>query len=145
MNNEKIVLFEGKECGKNAKEIYLYYCDILGFDECQINKFGCHSKLYANTASKEGYGVWFLAHSNYTMDRKSNWDNKFVDSNNVIIENWKNYDTQDESIGDHLDTRIVFAKLDKQFYYFMGVYKYEHTQGKNKYFRRISKIYPIED
>ena len=102
--------------------------------------------MYASNVTKEGYGVWFIAHSNYTDFVASNWGNDFIYSDDVIKEHWK--DTDIPGFTENLNTRVVFAKkggvVGNYNYYFMGVYEYYQTIGHDRYFRRISTIYPIK-
>lgn len=92
------------------------------------------------SATKEGYSVWFLAHSNWTESKGGKWSNEIKDGTKHIIEYW---DKIDDRFNNDTRTRVVFAKRQSQ-YLFLGVYKFVENDWKTrtKEYEQISSYYP---
>ncbi|MGN0743989.1 MAG: hypothetical protein ACI4MZ_01760 [Christensenellales bacterium] len=105
--------------GTNAKEIYMQGCRVFGWYENKKYQFDALHYLYSDNATREGFGVWFLAHSNWTNTNNDRWLNKISIEKKEIEESWAYIDSSYRS-----DTarRLVFAKNDNG-YAFIGVYE----------------------
>ena len=115
-------------------------CKKYGFDNGFAWLFGRRQELYAMSATKEGYSVWFLAHSNWTESKGGKWSNEIKDGTKHIIEYW---DKIDDRFNNDTRTRVVFAKRQSQ-YLFLGVYKFVKNDWKTrtKEYEQISSYYP---
>ena len=136
------VLIVGVPYDTAAKRIYLQCCQNFGFDEIKAGNFAMQKTLYASNATIEGYGVWFLAHSNYTNTKNGNWENEFIDNDKILIETWDVAYASGLRFNEELNTRVVFAKKEK-YYEFMGIYKWFQNKENHRFFERISTIYPM--
>ena len=124
----------------SAEEVYNMCCTKYGFDRSFAWLFGKRQELYAMDATKEGYSVWFLAHSNWTDTKGGKWSNEIKDGTNHIIEYW---DKIDDRFNNDKRTRLVFAKKQNQ-YLFLGIYKFVKNdwKTKTKEYEQISTSYP---
>ena len=127
-------LIKGHVYGTAAKDIYEACCDAFDWNKYESKCFGWQTPNYSEIATKEGYSVWFLAHSNWT-------DSDTADVKNQISET---YMEQWWAESDHPNAttrkRLIFAKKDNH-YIFLGVFKFI---GKERTEMRDSKIYHIE-
>lgn len=136
-----------KGYGTRAQEIYDNCCKQFGWDYTKRGLFAPQKPLYAAGATREGYSPLFLAHSNWTESKGSNWTNTITA--NTIEEKWDEigYDFYHDN-----HTRVVFAKSKNCSwnYVFIGVYKpvdYREEKLPNgktrwiKIFERISDVY----
>lgn len=137
-------LVQGLSYGTNAKKIYLQCCDAFGWDKSQAECFTHGHRLYSpEDCDGDGNSVWFICYSNQ--------NNKVVADKH--IENFidENGDRITESLADIKDnhaivtgcnTRIVFAKYDKQ-YHFCGVFKTVDDEHLYRIHEIISDTYPM--
>lgn len=104
--------------GSVAKDIYLQCCKKFGWREGIAYVYGKKQLLFAPYATREGYGVWFLAHNNWTKTNNGFWQNEIFLEKQEIVESWPS------RTSNYYDTsiRIVFAKKDDK-YIFLGMYK----------------------
>lgn len=136
-----------KGYGTRAQDIYDDCCKKFGWDSTKRGLFAPQKPLYAAGATREGYSPLFLAHSNWTESKGSNWTNTITA--NTIEEKWDEigYDFYHDN-----HTRVVFAKSKNCSwnYVFIGVYKpigYREENLPNgttrwiKIFERISDEY----
>jgi len=136
-----------KGYGTRAQDIYDDCCKKFGWDYSKRSLFAPQKPLYAAGATPEGYSPLFLAHSNWTESKGSNWTNTITA--NTIEEKWDEigYDFYHDN-----HTRVVFAKSKNCSwnYVFIGVYKpigYREENLPNgttrwiKIFERISDEY----
>ena len=109
-----------KGYGTRAQDIYDDCCKKFGWDHTKRGLFAPQKPLYAAGATREGYSPLFLAHSNWTESKGSNWTNTITA--NTIEEKWDEigYDFYHDNY-----TRVVFAKSKNCSwnYVFIGVYK----------------------
>ena len=151
-NNE---LFNGLPCGTNSKKIYENFAEKFGWDKMQSNQFGkVGTPLYARKATKEGYNVWFIGHSNWTGDKGGDWYNEILFGGEQINECWQKIDNRTDFID--MTHRVVFAKKKNGEYYFLGVYEVSEKPDATKQisyngkylwvrrYKRISEIYPFK-
>lgn len=126
--------------GTTAENIYNMCCKKYGFDNDYIWLFGRRQELYAMDATKEGYSVWFLAHSNWTESKGGKWSNEIKYGAKHITEYWDNID---DRFNNDKRTRLVFAKKQNQ-YLFLGIYKFVKNDWKTrtKEYEQISTSYP---
>ena len=110
--------------GVRAQKIFDDYCEEMGFNKAASKDFGQHCTLYSPKATKEGYGVWFLANSNWTRTKGGIWKNTIA-GNLRWIEEKCDKQLRDESESLPSDKRIVFAKHPHYAngYIFLGVYE----------------------
>ena len=136
-----------KGYGTRAQDIYDCCCKQFGWDYAKRGLFAPQKPLYAKGATPEGYSPLFLAHSNWTESKGSNWSNTITEK--TIEEKWDEI-THDFYHDDHI--RVVFAKSKKCSwnYVFIGVYKPVEYREENlpncktrwiKIFERISDVY----
>ena len=155
MNIQQDILKIGFSAGTRAIDNYDRCCSLFGFKKALRGNFAPQKLLYAKNATKEGYSVWMLAHSNLTENyqqtkaRGGKWYNIFLTSN-TIKKIWIN---PNEYVEDN-STRICFAKNKQGVYVFKGVYKPTTATWENvntgkvewvRTFERISEIYPISE
>ena len=150
-----MVLKLGFTAGTKALDTYKTCCDKFGFKTALSGNFARQKLLYAKNATREGYGIWMIAHSSlnesYNTAKESGrkWYNIFVGPDK-IRKIWFRADeyVQDDSI------RVCFAKEANGAYVFKGVYKpvkadfEEVFPGKTEWvrtFERISVTYPFEE
>ena len=109
-------LYRGHYYGTSATGIFSAGCEAFAWDISESKQFGWNTPNYSDIATKEGYSVWFLAHSNWTAT-----DNSKV--RNVISET---YIEQLWDVPNHpaatTRKRLVFAKKDN-LYMFLGIYE----------------------
>lgn len=158
-------LFAGKHYGTNSKEVYKMFCNTLGWDKNQINKFGRQgTPLFAESADADRCrDVWFLSHINdykgeiedvlkynniETLDvADGGGARNFIDRGRTTIvefifkEKWLKQTNNKE--------RITFAKTKESCKYeFLGVYELVDKIGDDSFSRRVyklkSKEYPID-
>lgn len=138
-------LFKGY--GGRAQVIYDDCCKRFGWDANKRGLFAPQKPLYAKGATPERYSPLFLAHSNWTESKGSNWTNTI--SAHTIEEKW---DIVNSDFYRDTCTRVVFAKSKhcNWEYVFIGVYKpvgYREERLQNgkkrwiKIFERISDVY----
>lgn len=136
-----------KGYGTRAQDIYDDCCKKFGWDYTKRGLFAPQKPLYAAGATPEGYSPLFLAHSNWTESKGSNWTNTITGT--TIEEKWDEvgYDFYHDEY-----TRVVFAKSKycNWNYVFIGVYKpVAHREEKLpngitrwvKVFERVSDEY----
>lgn len=138
------------KCDTNAQNFYNKCCDYFLWDEDKQGHFAPSHKLYANNATAEGYGVWFIFYSNLNKDNVSyeNWQNEISGKDyDTIIEYWEQ-DIDILSLGGKNEKRITFVKIKNNkdhiyYYYFFGVYKCIeiNTEKSYKKYKRVSNIY----
>ncbi len=157
----KTILFCGKDCGTNSKEIYEKYAQMFDWDTFQRTQFGAQRQpLYARDATPEGYSVWCIAYSNLNGRKGGHWRNRFTGGYDVtegydLIEEFWEIRTHDHLHDfSEMTTRVVFAKNQKGHYQFFGVYEcvsrterqqwvdWANDFGYLKTYRRVSKGYP---
>lgn len=131
-----------KQYGTRAIDIYDECCNSLGFHSFERGKFGRQQELFAMNATKEGYCVWFLAHSNWTATKNGKWENEIFDSIKHIDEKWD--DPMIKRFGEDAEIRVVFAKQKNGMYVFLGVYKclFIDDDKRVKRYEIISDKYP---
>lgn len=136
----------GKIYRRSAYDIYKACCKYWVFDFSQRGKFAPRKGLYAQNATPEDYGVWFIPHSNLTGDASSSWANIIEDD--IIYEVWHVKDTVDDKCD-----RVTFVKQGNGEYVFNGIYRLEKIEKIDKYiddifitvkktYKRISNTYP---
>ena len=127
-------LYRGHYYGTSATSIFSACCEAFAWDERELKHFGWNTPNYSDIATKEGYSVWFLAHSNWTAT-----DNSKV--RNVISET---YIEQLWDVPNHpaatTRKRLVFAKKDN-LYMFLGIYEFV---GKDEVRVRGEKTFYVE-
>ena len=129
--------------GSNSRDIYEKFCNTLGWDYSQINKFGRQKPLYATNADTDRKrSVWFIFYANYSDKIETAVDdlhavNMIHDNGNAIIE------IVSDKLGSTKDKeRVVFARV-KDGYEFLGVYKVIQN-GTTRIYERISDVYPLD-
>lgn len=128
--------------GTKAQDIYDECCIQLAFKSYYRGLFGMLKKLYALNATKEGYSVWFLAHSNWTATSNGKWSNEIHHGIKYIDEFWDNNTIG--KLNEDAEIRVTFAKK-KNYYVFLGIYKclYIDNQKRVKRYKIISDKYPL--
>lgn len=134
--------FGNKFC-PNSLTIYMECCEDFGWKMSESNNFGRHgAKLYAKSATPEGYSPWFLSHHELTQTSGGIWHNVIQDD--IIYEKWDrvNFDFYDDET-----KRVVFIRLGAD-YYFHGVFCVDGREVDEQYkcikrYKRISKEYPV--
>ena len=138
------VIRKGKSCGTNARKTYYSLAQKFGWDQREGRNFGWHTLNYANIATREGYSVWFLAHSNWTGTHTYGVKNKISET---YMEQWWMNSSHPVAT---TRKRLIFAKKDN-WYIFLGVFEFvgferrEYKDGKTYYVERfdmVSKSYP---
>ena len=138
-------LISGQVYGTSAKDIYDAGCEAFAWNQFESKNFGWQTPNYSEIATKEGYSVWFLAHSNWTETDTACVKNKIFDN---YMEQWW---TESDHPVSTVRKRLIFAKKDNK-YLFLGVYEFMGKQerkfvdGKIFYVKRfdlISKEYPF--
>ena len=140
-----IVANDGYIYGTRAISVYDEMCERFGWRKGMRGYFAPRQPLYANPATKEGYAVLFLAHSNWTATEGGVWRNTIFYLNK-IEESWpidvfnspKYYHSKDE-------VRVTFAQ-NGTGYVFIGAYKVDHWEEKyDPYFKtnRMIKTYKL--
>lgn len=140
----------GKNYGTNSQAIYEKFCDTLGWDKSQINKFGLSRPLYAVKADmNREYGVWFISHSNLTgttansrrtgkTANESPYRNMIHTDYSLMTENNSKSEAESDTTG---EIRITFAKHMYGGYEFIGIYKLIKYEAYVKHYKRISDTY----
>ena len=130
--------------GFKAKDVFAKCCDELGFNEEVSKRFSYRQRLYSSNASKEGYGVWFIANSNWTKSKGGSWQNTIAGNYSWIEEKWDKNPNQAIDCFDS-EKRIVFAKDPNHYngYIFLGVYEpvFFDERTKTRRFERIAAEY----
>ncbi len=114
-NMSKITRSLSLECyGINSRKIYIDLCQKFDWDRSQEGNFGRQGvPLYAEGATPEGYSVWFLGHSNWTVSEGGSWENEILDD--LVIETWKK---QKDDLYKDKTKRVLFAKNQNHQYVF---------------------------
>ncbi len=106
----------------SASTTYSKLCRDYGFVLSKWPNFeGIHCPLYAANATKEGYGVWFIAYSNWTAIYDKNWSNIISGDEKIIVETYKKNTLRPYVISNEI--RVVFAKNGSGIYEFLGLYQ----------------------
>lgn len=116
-------LKKGFSYGTNALEIYDALCQNFNWDTSKRNYFAKMKSLGEKACTPEGYTVWFMAYSSYTMTKKKK-SNGIV--NNLIIgsndiEEICDLDAKRKPTDYIGEIRIVFVKNNFGQYEFWGV------------------------
>lgn len=127
-------LIKGHVYGTAAKDIFEAGCDAFAWNQYESKCFGWQTPNYSEIATKEGYSVWFLAHSNWTDSDTAGVKNKI---SSTYMEQW--WMESDHPIAT-THKRVIFAKKDNH-YIFLGVFKFI---GKERTEIQDGKIYYIE-
>ena len=127
-------LIKGQVYGTAAKDIFEAGCDAFAWNQYESKCFGWQTPNYSEIATKEGYSVWFLAHSNWTDSATAGVKNKI---SSTYMEQW--WMESDHPIAT-TRKRVIFAKKDNH-YIFLGVFKFI---GKERIEIQDGKIYYIE-
>lgn len=130
--------------GFKAKDVFAKCCDELGFNKEVSNRFSYRQRLYASNVTKEGYGVWFIANSNWTQSKGGSWQNTIAGDYSWILEKWDKYPEQAmDCFGS--GKRLVFAKDPNHSggYTFLGVYEpiFFDEKNKTRRFERVAAEY----
>ena len=137
-------LIRGHSYGTAAKDIFEACCDTFSWNKYESKNFGWQTPNYSDIATKEGYSVWFLAHSNWTDSNIENVKNKIFET---YMEQWW---TDRDHPRATTRKRLIFAKKDNH-YEFLGLFKYvgneykHEMNGKTYYIERfdiVSEEYP---
>lgn len=130
--------------GTKAQDIYDECCIVLGFNALDRGKFGAQQLLHATNATKEGYSVWFIAHSNWTETDNDKWRNEIFNGIKNIDEKWNN--PKLNRYGEESEMRLTFAKRKNQGYFFLGIYKclFINNEKQIKRYEIISDKYPVD-
>ncbi len=127
----------------SASETYSKLCRDYGFKLLKWQNFeGIHCPLYAENATKEDHGVWFIAHSNWTATYDKNWSNMISGDEKVIVETYNKNTFRPYVIP--FEIRVVFAKNKNGIYEFLGLYQANdkiNIENKRIY-ERICDDYP---
>ncbi len=126
-----------------ASDTYSKLCSDYGFVVSKYLNFeGIHCPLYAANATKEDYGVWFIAHSNWTATHDKNWSNIISGDEEVIVETYNKNNFRPYVIP--FEIRVVFAKNVNGSYEFLGFYQAnDNINIENKrIYERIYDDYP---
>jgi len=76
-----------KGYGTRAQDIYDDCCKKFGWDYSKRSLFAPQKPLYAAGATPEGYSPLFLAHSNWTESKGSNWTNTITANMSCFTKN----------------------------------------------------------
>ena len=127
-------LVKGQAYGTAAKDIYEAGCNAFAWNSHESKCFGWQTPNYSEIATKEGYSVWFLAHSNWTDSDTAEVKNRIFET---YMEQWW------AELNHPCSTsrkRLIFAKKDNR-YVFLGLFKFV---GKERTEMHNNKIYHIE-
>lgn len=137
-------LTAGKKYGTASNRIYEACIPVFGFAQEGLKEFGWNNHMYAKAATKEGYSVWMLAHSNWTDTKNGKWRNTISEGFRLITEDWgENAAGLDkELLG---EKRVAFAKDAAGAYVFLGVFKCAliDPEKRIKQYELISDKYPM--
>ena len=133
-------LIENKFYGYKAKAIYENLCESLGFNSDHKGKFGWGQHLYSANSTKEGYGVWFIANSNWTKTKGGAWQNTIAGNLNWIEEKWDKHPSEIANCFDS-EHRIVFARDPHHAdgYIFLGIYE-PVSYNEETHVRRYERV-----
>ena len=126
--------------GYKAKTIFERLCDTMEFNKELTGKFGQHQRLYAGNATKEGFGVWFIANSNWTKTKGGAWQNTIAGNLNWIEEKWDKHPSEIVNCFDS-EKRVVFAKdpHHSDGYIFLGLYE-PVSYNEKTHIRRYERV-----
>ena len=138
-------LTAGKKYGTASNRIYEACIPAFGFAQEGLKEFGWNNHMYAKAATKEGYSVWMLAHSNWTDTKNEKWRNTISEGFRLITEDWGENAAglEKENLG---EIRVVFAKDAAGAYIFLGVFQCMviDQEKRLKKYELISDKYPME-
>ena len=129
--------------GTASNRIYEACIPVFGFAQEGLKEFGWNNHMYAKAATKEGYSVWMLAHSNWTDTKNGKWRNTISEGFRLITEDWgENAAGLEKELPDEI--RVTFAKDASGVYVFLGVFKCAliDPEKRIKIYERISDKYP---
>ena len=137
-------LMEKKFYGYNSKKVFDKCVEKMGFKKESSKDFDQHRRLYSKKTTKDGYGVWFIANSNWTKTKGGVWNNTISGNLNWIEEKWDKHPSEVVECFDS-EKRVVFAKDPHHYdgYIFLGVYEpvsFDEKTGVRRY-ERISSEY----
>ena len=136
-------LTAGKKYGTASNRIYEACIPVFGFAQEGLKEFGWNNHMYAKAATKEGYSVWMLAHSNWTDTKNGKWRNTISEGFRLITEDWgENAAGLEKELPDEI--RVTFAKDTAGVYVFLGVFKCAliDPEKRIKQYELISDKYP---
>ena len=136
-------LTAGKKYGTASNRIYEACIPVFGFAQEGLKEFGWNNHMYAKAATKEGYSVWMLAHSNWTDTKNGKWRNTISEGFRLITEDWgENAAGLEKELPDEI--RVTFAKDAAGVYVFLGVFKCAliDPEKRIKIYELISDKYP---
>ena len=137
-------LTAGKKYGTASNRIYEACIPVFGFAQEGLKEFGWNNHMYAKAATKEGYSVWMLAHSNWTDTKNGKWRNTISEGFRLITEDWgENAAGLEKELPDEI--RVTFAKDTAGVYVFLGVFKCAliDPEKRIKQYELISDKYPM--
>lgn len=140
---ESTPLTAGKKYGTASNRIYEACIPAFGFAQEGLKEFGWNNHMYAKAATKEGYSVWMLAHSNWTDTKNGKWRNTISEGFRLITEDWgENAAGLEKELPDEI--RVTFAKDAADVYIFLGVFKCAliDPEKRIKIYELISDKYP---
>lgn len=137
-------LTAGRKYGTASDKIYEACIPAFGFAQEGVKGFGWNKPLYAKAATREGYSVWMLAHSNWTDTENENWRNTISEGYRLITEEWdeNKLGLENEIPG---EIRVTFAKDGTGAYVFLGVFRCTliDLEKRIKKYELIHDKYPI--
>ena len=135
----KVLISKGTHFGTNAYNAYCNLCNKYEFHYSQRYAFaGKDRPLCACEVTKEKYGVWFIAHSNWTHTTDDHWKNEISDDEKLIVESWT--ENTHWTYGWVGEKRLVFAKRN-DLYEFLGLFECTSKFGREKIYKRICDNY----
>ena len=143
--NASSPLIAGKKYDTASNRIYEACIPAYNFSKEGLKEFGWNNRMYAKAATKEGYSVWMLAHSNWTDTKHEKWRNTISDGYRLITEDWEaDANGLEKEIPDEI--RVVFAKDSSGVYIFLGVFQCKKIdlEGRKKEYTLIYDKYPIQ-
>lgn len=137
-------LTAGRKYGTASNRIYDACIKTYGFAEEGLKEFGWNNHMYAKAATKEGYSVWMLAHSNWTDTKNEKWRNTISEGYHLITEDWGD-NAEGLEMENLNEIRVVFAKDGAGVYVFLGVFKCTAIDpvARIKKYELISDKYPM--
>ena len=142
---ESTPLTAGKKYGTASNRIYEACIPAFGFAPEGLKEFGWNNHMYAKAATKEGYSVWMLAHSNWTDTKNGKWRNTISEGFRLITEDWgENAAGLEKELPDEI--RVTFAKDAAGAYIFLGVFQCMviDQEKRLKKYELISDKYPMD-
>ena len=138
-----ISLIKGYSYGETAYKIYQALCknEAFGWASEHKGRFSQQQHLYAQHATREGYAVWFLAYSSYTMTKSKTrgiTNNLELKTNN-IEEVWDNAATE-PPVDEENEITITFVKNRQGQYEFWGVMRKKEINKTQWPFRVYSEF-----